>query len=163
MNKYTKENIINTINSLSPSLVVDIGCGENIFKGYIDNLIGIDKESLNADIQNDIFDMNFDNNSIDAIIAFGIFNFIPYYETEILIKRIYNWLKPNGLLYIKVRMCASNLYKEKHKRMQIYPWSYQFRQYLMDNYMFKYYLYPEIHSFIKGSDLHREVFAWIKY
>lgn len=63
----------------------------------------------------------------------------------------------------KIQLCITNLYKEKHKRKQIYPWSYQFRQYLMDNYMFKYYLYPEIHSFVQGSDLHREVFAWIKY
>ena len=45
-NKYslTGINFIKEINNLNPNLVLDLGCGQNPYKGHINNLIGVDTE-----------------------------------------------------------------------------------------------------------------------
>ena len=59
------DEMIAEINDLNPSLVLDLGCGNNIFKGHINNLIGVDildnnKQDINAPIE----DLPFDDNSV---------------------------------------------------------------------------------------------------
>ena len=66
--------LINDINSLKPSRVLDVGCGYNEFKGKIDNLLGIDPYNKKADIQVSI--LNFSTEELfDVILAMGSINF----------------------------------------------------------------------------------------
>ena len=40
--KHSGDNLVNEINKLKPTLVIDAGCGLNFFKGKIKNLVGYD-------------------------------------------------------------------------------------------------------------------------
>ena len=90
---------INLINSLDPTLVLDLGCGDNRYKNLVKNLTGIDiAPRPNVDIVGDFTKLNFENNTVDAIIAYGSINFgdtdlITQQLTEA--KRV---LKENGII-----------------------------------------------------------------
>jgi ubiquinone/menaquinone biosynthesis C-methylase UbiE len=77
INKFEKcgQETIDFINNLNPNLVLDLGCGDNQYKPYIKNLIGIDIVNELADIVTDISTIPFDDNSADAVICFGSINF----------------------------------------------------------------------------------------
>ena len=65
------QSIIDFINSENPALVIDAGCGDNIFKYYIQNLQGFDVRDIKeADYKGTYQDMDkvFKPNSADAII-----------------------------------------------------------------------------------------------
>lgn len=67
---------IKLINSLGPNLVLDLGCGDNRYKSLVDNLIGVDiAEKPEVDIVSDFTNLEFEDNSVDAIIAYGSINF----------------------------------------------------------------------------------------
>jgi SAM-dependent methyltransferase len=76
---YKWQNIkedIALINSLNPALVLDLGCGDTDYKQLIDNLIGIDiVPGPHVDIVGDFTNLEFEDNSVDAIIAYGSINF----------------------------------------------------------------------------------------
>ena len=44
---------VNYLLEKNPKLIVDIGCGENFFKDYLDNIVGVDSD---IDSKYDIFD-----------------------------------------------------------------------------------------------------------
>ena len=74
------------INSLNPNLVLDLGCGDNRYKSLVKNLIGIDiAYDPNADIVGDFTTLDFEDNSVDAIIAYGSINFG---DEELIIKQL---------------------------------------------------------------------------
>jgi SAM-dependent methyltransferase len=87
---------INFVNELSPALVLDLGCGENQYKHYIPNLIGIDLVNELADIKSDITKIPYDDNVADAVLCFGSINFgdTALIETQLL--EMYRVLKPGG-------------------------------------------------------------------
>mgnify|MGYP001169604712 FL=1 len=67
---------LNLINSLNPSVVLDLGCGDNRYKPVVKNLIGIDIcDRPGVDVVSDFTELDFEDNSIDAIIAYGSINF----------------------------------------------------------------------------------------
>jgi SAM-dependent methyltransferase len=89
------------INKLKPNLVLDIGCGNNVMKQYIDNLVGIDllPWNGNTDIIGDVMDVLklFKNDSVDAIRSVGPFNFGTEKEIIELILECKRVLRPGGL------------------------------------------------------------------
>ena len=103
LNKYLKVN----------SQILDIGCGAGIpiddyliSKGHI--LIGVDISEKQIELAkvnvpratylvNDMSEMNFPNNSFDAIVSFYAIFHIPKEEHLELFKKIYNFLKDDGL------------------------------------------------------------------
>lgn len=76
-NEYEGNNLISTINSLNPKLVLDLGCGYNKYRGLIKGVVGIDGYDSNSavDIKDTILnvynDRIFEPSSADAIICFG--------------------------------------------------------------------------------------------
>ena len=107
--------MINEINELKPSKVLDLGCGANLYRGMIDNLTGIDFATPEADINCTIEDLPFEDNSIDICLALGSINF----GNEDLIKKQLSETKrvtkQGGRLYFRV-MC-------EHKNELYYPWN----------------------------------------
>lgn len=77
IHKYEKCGIetIEFVNNLNPALVLDLGCGDNQYRMFIKNLIGIDIVNDAADIKADIITIPFDNNSADVVLCFGSINF----------------------------------------------------------------------------------------
>jgi len=77
IHKYEKCGLetIDFVNNRNPILVLDLGCGDNQYKNFINNLIGIDIVNEAADIKGDITNIPFDDNSADVVLCFGSINF----------------------------------------------------------------------------------------
>jgi len=121
--------MIDEINNLNPTLVVDLGCGLNQYKGLINNLVGVDVVGCREDITKDITDLkeHFADHSVDVILALGSINFgendlIRQQLTEV--KRL---LKPGGIAYFRANQ---NDHDKDHKGdLRYYDWSKELVEY----------------------------------
>lgn len=93
---------INFVKSLSPTLVLDLGCGENQYKHYIPNLVGIDLVNELADIKSDISTIPYDDNVADVVLCFGSINFGDSKLIETQLLEMYRVLKPGGYAVFRV-------------------------------------------------------------
>lgn len=90
---------IDLINSFDPSLVLDLGCGDNRYKPIVKNLIGIDVvDRPKVDVVSDFTSLDYSNESVDAIIAYGSINFG---DDSLITKQLAECsrvLKPKGVI-----------------------------------------------------------------
>ena len=112
--KETNEQLIEKLKKENYNIILDLGCGKNIYKKHITNIIGIDKYpeymtfgKVNADIIADIGDLPFKNETVDAILTLGGIGEPPEDTTmKVLdkqIKEIKRVLKPKGVVYGRTR------------------------------------------------------------
>ena len=98
---YSGNNLIDEINALNGTVVLDLGCGNNIFKDKVHNLIGIDITNTKADYVMDFMDFECADASVDVILNLGAINF----GTIDTIMEQFGWihrkLKPGGLIFIR--------------------------------------------------------------
>ena len=105
--------MIDDINAMNPTLVLDLGCGTNIFKNRIKGLIGIDilnrEEDIVCPIEN--LDTIFQPNCADVVLALGSINFG---DDDLIFKQLQQVkkvCKPGGLIYFRVNHNPShNIY-----------------------------------------------------
>lgn len=71
---YTGLSLVDSVNALNPSMVLDIGCGQNFYKHKIKNLIGLDMFGQDCDLQVDYFDSSFDTKA-DAVLVLGMLEY----------------------------------------------------------------------------------------
>lgn len=76
---------------------LNIGSGKDYREGYI-NIEP--NERFKADVRERMENLEYEENSIDEILAQDVIDHITYVETKALMRRFYKWLKPNGLLNI---------------------------------------------------------------
>ena len=57
-------------------------------------------EQFKADMRMDIRDAEFEENSLDEILAQDVIDHVSFMECKELMKKFYKWLKPNGVLNI---------------------------------------------------------------
>lgn len=131
---YSGFNLVDEINLLNPSLVLDLGCGYNEFKGKIQNVIGIDIANINADVLCDFTDYECKNNSVDVVLALGSINFISLDKIEQQIKWIHDKLKPGGYAFIRVNPTQS---PGKAIENDFYIWREEDIWYFKEKYNFK--------------------------
>lgn len=70
------KNLVEVVNQLNPESVLDVGCGNNNFKGLINNLIGIDPFNAKADVNATLFKHYIDNpeQQFDVVLALDSVN-----------------------------------------------------------------------------------------
>ena len=114
--KYSNEGIAFKINITNPDRVIDIGCGENLLKGVVKNLIGVDPFNSKADLEIDILDLDEPENSFDHI------NFGNEADVEPRLEKAIGLVKPGGTLFFRVNpgIQHENLYS---KWIQFFDWS----------------------------------------
>lgn len=100
--QYGGANLVEEVNALNPSFVVDIGCGHNYFKGKIQNLFGFDQSPFpNVDKVSFIEDIDFAPESVDVALCLGS---IQFGGLEVMIgqlKKIVSWVKPGGFIIMR--------------------------------------------------------------
>lgn len=102
--EYSGSNLIDEVNLLCPSLVIDVGCGSNFFKGKIKNLIGFDKlPHDDLDYCCDINDMIVADNSVDAVLALGSLQYKDRAATYKELATVIKWVKSGGYIVMRVR------------------------------------------------------------
>ena len=110
--KFTENSIemIDAINAMNPTLVLDLGCGTNFYKSRIKNLIGIDILDEDEDIICPIesIDSIFQPNSADVILALGSINFGKDDLILQQLEQVYKVCKPGGLIYFRVNQNPSH-------------------------------------------------------
>lgn len=99
LNRY-KETGRLLIPELLTGKILDAGCGENLYKIINPDIIGIDSDSIDADIITDIATLPFSDHTFDKVLCFGVFSedkdTCKQQVTEVL--RV---IKPLGIVYLR--------------------------------------------------------------
>jgi len=83
---------------------IHLGCGDNYLEGYINVDLPIEDQTIisgKADIRSNIFDLKFENNTIDEIRLHHVFEHFSRQEALTLLLRWRRWLKVGGVLVIE--------------------------------------------------------------
>lgn len=71
---------------------LNLGSGDSRFDGFI----SVDKYDKAADVQADICELPYKNNSVDEIVAYQVIEHIPYNKTDDMFAEMYRVLKKGG-------------------------------------------------------------------
>lgn len=120
--EFTGWNIVDKVNALNPKRVLDVGCGYNLFKGKIQNLIGIDKYNSAADFMVDIMEYDVAPETYDAAIVFGSINFESFDLIKEQMKKVVDLVKTGGMLFIRANAGQTH---PKGKYMNLHYWTFK--------------------------------------
>lgn len=100
--KYSGDNLIEEVKETNPTLVIDVGCGHNRFKGSIPNLIGFDIAPFpNADMVSPISEAPFQPECCDVAMCLGSVQFGTFAEVISNLERVVSWVKPGGYIVMR--------------------------------------------------------------
>ena len=132
--------------TINPSLVIDAGCGRNLYKDIIPNLQGFDiGDYEEADFQSTILDANFEKESADAVISQGVIHFYSKATIKKNIKQVVEWVKPGGKLCMMVNYNDQNMRTMLHltnNTLSIVPWDDDFLNEVTQENGLKFYKDP---------------------
>ena len=94
------------------SVVYDIGCGWNIYKKYLPNLVGISADAPGSNSYHGdefgFFDEQYVNNNLqrfDNVIAMNSLHFIPLQDLKLRFEQLLKVTKPNGKVFAMMNVC----------------------------------------------------------
>jgi len=116
---HSGESVVKEVNALHPRFVVDVGCGYNLLKGKIPNLVGIDLVNSHADLMCDMLEAPLAVEAFDVALALGSINFGDEDLIKAQIAKVLSWLKPGGRLFMRVNPNTLT------STIQYYPWTRQ--------------------------------------
>jgi hypothetical protein len=118
------------INSFNCERVLDVGCGDNIFKGLIHNIIGLDQFNEKADIVFGIESISFPDNHFDGIIIHGGIQYGTWDQVLSNFDNVMKWTKPNSPVWFRYRQSQTpdkRIVREslalRHRRKHNYEWT----------------------------------------
>lgn len=130
------------INSMNPTLVIDAGCGRNIHKNHIKNLIGFDPSPFpGIDFKATILEAEFEKESADAVLALGSVQFIDRDYIYENMDKIFSWVKPHGIIEMRV---ATEQFASR--RIGHFFWTEDMIDYLTEKYDLSFYIKPVIYD-----------------
>jgi|11_taG_2_1085331.scaffolds.fasta_scaffold00116_7 SAM-dependent methyltransferase len=153
------EEFADQINNYNPSLVIDCGCGNNQWKGKINNLIGFDNNSQFREnyINNPDyicsyleFDKFVQNNSADFCFCLGSMHSAEDMSKELDL--VYKWLKPGGKIIMRVRADEDD--------DSVYAWNLNKIHDITNKYNYK-IIKPIEHTKMLLNQLNEQDFKWI--
>jgi hypothetical protein len=171
------------INALNPTLVIDAGCGRNKHKAHIKNLIGFDASPFpEVDYNCPISEAEFKTESADAVLCLGSVQFISREYIIQNMDRVINWVKPGGLIEMRVLLSDDNAkdYIETFDKEGVkYPWDVELRNEIAAKHNLTYLIEPweyqatapldvivknagKLERAMRKKDLKRECWTWIK-
>jgi hypothetical protein len=112
------------INKIHPDEnVIDVGCGHNLFKGKISNIVGIDPAFLESDYQTTIEEFQIDQ-KFDVAFCLGSINFGSEENILIQIQCVVKLLKSSARIYWRCNPGRADHGNEACKEIDFYPWSF---------------------------------------
>lgn len=85
--------------------VIDVGCGANLFKQFLPNLIGIDPATDEADFKVSIQDYTTDQ-KFDVALCLGSIQFGDINDVKNQIGKVVSLLKPHARIYWRCNPCV---------------------------------------------------------
>jgi hypothetical protein len=116
--------------------VLDVGCGRNLFKGKIKNLVGIDPAFDEADFKTTIEDFK-TTEKFDVALCLGSINFGSLLTITRQIECIINLLKPNARIYWRCNPGLQDHGNSECTNIDFFPWSIEWHNTLAERYGFK--------------------------
>ena len=126
--------LVEEINKMNPTNVLDVGCGYHPYKGRIQNLVGIDPYNDAADYEVDILEYQVKPESHDAILALGSINFNSKDEIEQRFGHCVNLLKKGGKFYLRGN---PGIPHKTGPYVDIFPWSFAVANEFAEKYNLK--------------------------
>lgn len=102
--------------------VLDVGCGKNLYKGKIKNLIGIDPAFNEADVKCTIEEYATDE-KFDVALCLGSINFGTRQDIERQIAKVVSLLTPTGRIYWRCNPGRHDHGNKECEDIDFYPWS----------------------------------------
>jgi len=118
--------------------VLDVGCGINLFKPLITNLIGIDPAFEQADYQTTIEDFHTEQ-KFDVAFCLGSINFGDENTIRNQIRCVVNLLKPVARIYWRVNPGLHDHGNKECQQIDFFPWSEQLLKDYANDYGFTAY------------------------
>lgn len=103
--------------------VLDVGCGDNFFKGKIKNLIGIDPANEAADMPVNLENFEADI-KFDVAFCLGSINFGNEDYVKSQIAKLLTHLTPDARIYWRSNPGVQDHVTEGCKQINFYPWSF---------------------------------------
>jgi hypothetical protein len=102
--------------------VLDVGCGSNPFKEYLDNVVGIDPASDNADIKTTI-ENYFPDRLFDVATCLGSINFGSEEIISKQIDMVVKCLKPKSRIYWRLNPGRQDHSNTECENIDFFPWT----------------------------------------
>jgi hypothetical protein len=102
--------------------VIDIGCGYNLFKGKIPNLIGVDPAISAADFKVTLEDFRTDE-KFDVAFCLGSVNFGNEENIFNQLRIVSDLLKPTARIYWRSNPGINDHGNSEFNRFEIFPWT----------------------------------------
>ena len=96
--RIIKENGLKNLRKFNKHIRLNLGSGGVEIPGYI----SVDKNDTRASILMDVFDLDFEENSVEEIIASHLFEHVNPYRSVELLQKWFKVLKPGGKLIMEV-------------------------------------------------------------
>ena len=104
--------------------VLDVGCGDNPFKGKIQNLVGVDPANPKADVMLAIEDYETDR-KFDIAFCLGSINFGTHEIVEAQIAKVVSLLTPCARIYWRCNPGRKDHNNKLCEQIDFYPWSFE--------------------------------------
>ena len=114
--------LVEEVNQLNPTSVLDVGCGYHPFKGRINNIVGIDPYNDAADYEVDILDYRVKPESHDVIIALGSINFNSRDEIQERFAHCVTLLKTGGKFFLRANPGITH---KTGPYVEIFNWTFE--------------------------------------
>ena len=101
--------------------VIDVGCGDNLFKPLIKNIVGVDPANDQADSMTAIEDYQTDQR-FDVAFCLGSINFGDHDHIEHQIKCVVALLKTPSRIYWRCNPGRHDHGNQECKKIDFYPW-----------------------------------------
>ena len=131
--------------------VLDVGCGRNLFKGTIKNLVGIDPAFDQADVKTTIEDFQTDT-MFDVAFCLGSVNFGTADDIRRQITKIVSYLKPQSRIYWRSNPGLQDHGNKECEQINFFAWSEEWHVILSTEFGF------ELTEF--GKDANRIYAEW---
>jgi hypothetical protein len=116
--------------------VLDVGCGRNLFKDKIKNIVGIDPAFDEAD-QKVTIEEFIPDRQFDVALCLGSVNFGGIEIIRRQIECIIKCLKPQARIYWRCNPGQQDHDNEECKQIDFFPWSEQWHKTLAKDYGFE--------------------------
>lgn len=87
--------------------IIDVGCGQNLYKKYYNNIVGLDIVDYGADIVSSIQDAKIKKETFDIALCLGVFHG-SFNNVTADIEKISSWVKPGGYIICRARQNSMN-------------------------------------------------------
>lgn len=132
--KYSGHSLINQVNS--HEWVLDVGCGDNYFKEFIPNLVGIDPANESADYKLTIEEFE-PQIKFDVAFCLGSINFGSRPQILQQVGKVVSLLEQRSRIYWRCNPGLQDHNTDGCKQIEFFPWTFDLHYEIADMFGYR--------------------------